>query len=158
MIGDAISSMHIIDCHIEPDLDPKPSRTAEAKRHPDYDSLSEEDRLIADEIKRRTFWSCFIMDTYLSSGNYRPRRIRIEDTLVQLPCNDEAFELGVMTRMLRETQEEFNLRRTRLMDTNSKYADYEWEDESSQGPLVWFIKALDLYGDVMHWGLLITRR
>ncbi|MCJ1311291.1 hypothetical protein MMC25_004962 [Agyrium rufum] len=49
---------------------------------------------IEDEARRRTFWSCFLMDRYLSSGKYRPAIIKIEEIRIQLPCSDKAFVFG----------------------------------------------------------------
>ncbi|KAI9877587.1 MAG: hypothetical protein M1830_003487 [Pleopsidium flavum] len=46
---------------------------------------------VDQEIRRRTFWSCFIMDRYLSSGKYRPQMITVRDLRIQLPSSDRAF-------------------------------------------------------------------
>ncbi|OAX79502.1 hypothetical protein ACJ72_06178 [Emergomyces africanus] len=51
------------------------------------------DDVIEQETRRRTFWSCFMLDRYLSSGKYRPRMIRVEDVEIQLP-SDNAFAFG----------------------------------------------------------------
>ncbi|OJD12459.1 hypothetical protein AJ78_06955 [Emergomyces pasteurianus Ep9510] len=51
------------------------------------------DDVIEQETKRRTFWSCFMLDRYLSSGKYRPRMIKVEDVEIQLP-SDNAFAFG----------------------------------------------------------------
>ncbi|KAF2018736.1 hypothetical protein BU24DRAFT_447376 [Aaosphaeria arxii CBS 175.79] len=55
---------------------------------------SVEDSFVEQEIKRRTFWSCFIMDRYLSGGYMRPNQIRISDIHIQLPASDKAFAHG----------------------------------------------------------------
>ena len=49
---------------------------------------------IDEEIRRRTVWSCFIMDRYLSSGKYRPTMLAVDDIQVQLPSSDNAFAFG----------------------------------------------------------------
>lgn len=53
-----------------------------------------DDDFTAEEIKRRTFWACFIMDRYLSNGKYRPAMISIEDVRIQLPSSENAFIFG----------------------------------------------------------------
>ena len=53
---------------------------------------------VDQEVRRRTFWSCFIMDRYLSSGKYRPQMIAVKDLRVQLPSSDKAFLFGERVR------------------------------------------------------------
>lgn len=53
---------------------------------------------VAEEVRRRTFWSCFIMDRYLSSGKYRPQMIAVKDLRVQLPSSEKAFLFGERIR------------------------------------------------------------
>ncbi|KFY83000.1 hypothetical protein V498_08340, partial [Pseudogymnoascus sp. VKM F-4517 (FW-2822)] len=54
----------------------------------------DEQTLIQREIKRRTAYSCFILDRYQASGRYRPQIINIDDLHVQLPCSEEDFRFG----------------------------------------------------------------
>ncbi|BDD62959.1 hypothetical protein MPDQ_007854 [Monascus purpureus] len=58
------------------------------------------DEVIALETKRRTFWSCFLLDRCLSTGKYRPRIIRVKDLNIQLP-SDNAFAFGERVRTSR---------------------------------------------------------
>ncbi|PGH19523.1 hypothetical protein AJ80_03858 [Polytolypa hystricis UAMH7299] len=58
------------------------------------------DDVIEQETKRRTFWSCFILDRCLSSGKYRPRMIKVRDLDIQLP-SDNAFAFGERVRTSR---------------------------------------------------------
>jgi hypothetical protein len=58
------------------------------------------DDVIDQETKRRTFWSCFIMDRCLSTGKYRPRMIKVRDLGIQLP-SDNAFAFGERVRTSR---------------------------------------------------------
>ena len=46
---------------------------------------------IEKEVRRRTLWSCFIMDRMLSAGKYRPTMISMKLLKVQLPCSDDHF-------------------------------------------------------------------
>ncbi|KFY45116.1 hypothetical protein V494_01137, partial [Pseudogymnoascus sp. VKM F-4513 (FW-928)] len=54
----------------------------------------DEQTLIQREIKRRTAYSCFILDRYQASGRYRPQIINVDDLHVQLPCSEEDFQFG----------------------------------------------------------------
>ena len=58
------------------------------------------DGSIEQEIRRRTFWSCFIMDRYLSSGKYRPQMLNVKDLRIQLPSSEKAFLFGQKVRTL----------------------------------------------------------
>ncbi|OBT65886.1 hypothetical protein VE03_05406 [Pseudogymnoascus sp. 23342-1-I1] len=54
----------------------------------------DEQTLIQREIKRRTAYSCFILDRYQASGRYRPQIINVDDLHIQLPCSEEDFRFG----------------------------------------------------------------
>ena len=54
-------------------------------------TVSPRDVAIEKEVRRRTLWSCFIMDRMLSAGKYRPTMISAEKLRVQLPCSDDQF-------------------------------------------------------------------
>ncbi|KAH7324619.1 fungal-specific transcription factor domain-containing protein, partial [Stachybotrys elegans] len=60
---------------------------------------------IAREIKRRTMFSCLVMDRMLACGSERPAMIRTEDIEIQLPCTEMAFDLAldVQTGYLRSS-------------------------------------------------------
>jgi hypothetical protein len=49
---------------------------------------------VEKEVRRRTFWSCFVMDRMLSAGKYRPNMISVDQLLVQLPRSDNDFMFG----------------------------------------------------------------
>lgn len=52
------------------------------------------EQTIAKEIKRRTMFSCLILDRLLACGKERVSTIRSEDLQIQLPCNEWAFDLS----------------------------------------------------------------
>ncbi|SZF03439.1 unnamed protein product [Blumeria hordei] len=54
-------------------------------------SMSPRDGAIEKEVRRRTLWSCFIMDRMLSAGQPRPTMIAVDKLAVQLPCSDDQF-------------------------------------------------------------------
>lgn len=47
------------------------------------------------EIRRRTMWSCFLMDRFNSSGTDRPIFIKEESIKVQLPIKERCFQLDM---------------------------------------------------------------
>ncbi|OLN89637.1 putative transcriptional regulatory protein PB1A11.04c 2 [Colletotrichum chlorophyti] len=47
-----------------------------------------------EEIRRRTMFSCLILDRLLSCGLNRVSMVRSEDLEIQLPCTEHAFDLG----------------------------------------------------------------
>ena len=53
--------------------------------------LSAREEATEKEVRRRTLWSCFIMDRMLSAGKYRPNMISVDTLRVQLPCSDDQF-------------------------------------------------------------------
>ncbi|KAK4982734.1 hypothetical protein LTR50_007602 [Elasticomyces elasticus] len=63
-------------------------------------STSSGNKFIDQEMRRRTFWSCFTMDRYLSSGKYRPHMLNVEDLRIQLPASEQAFLFGDKVRTL----------------------------------------------------------
>ncbi|KAJ4286942.1 hypothetical protein N0V90_012822 [Kalmusia sp. IMI 367209] len=170
IVGHAITCMQLLRCHRDAGLDDRPfkigpfaqkSLEAVERATPTGEALA-----ILNERKRRTFWSCYIMDQY-TSGGIRPHRICIEETLVQLPCAEEDFYHGYQTKtmMLRETPEAFRARRakhTRSISNEAASDDaaesVEWDDDTSVNHLVWFLKALDLQQDVLDWVCNTTRR
>jgi hypothetical protein len=94
-VGIAIRCAHQLALHIDDDR--------EAERYDHIDSRTGtcskgESRFIEAEIRRRTYWACFIMDRYLSGGKYRPSDIKLADVRIQLPCSDRAFNIGKSVR------------------------------------------------------------
>ncbi|GKT47327.1 putative transcriptional regulatory protein [Colletotrichum spaethianum] len=66
------------------------------------------DRWKDQEIRRRTMFSCLILDRLLSCGSDRVSMVRSEDLQIQLPCTEHAFDLGrvVYTGFLRQVGQE----------------------------------------------------
>ncbi|ORY15610.1 fungal-specific transcription factor domain-domain-containing protein [Clohesyomyces aquaticus] len=118
-IGVAIRSAQILGLQFEQELDDMPlSRSVALNAEVDHmgvspdrlgrsTMISKSDEFIEQEIRRRTFWSCFIMDRYLSSGKYRPSMLNTQDLRIQLPSSDRAFMFGekVKTQLLGEDAE-----------------------------------------------------
>ncbi|GJC79053.1 putative transcriptional regulatory protein PB1A11.04c [Colletotrichum liriopes] len=66
------------------------------------------DRWKDQEIRRRTMFSCLILDRLLSCGSDRVSMVRSEELQIQLPCTEHAFDLGrvVYTGFLRQVGQE----------------------------------------------------
>lgn len=162
MLCNAVGTMQLLNCHFDHGLVDR--ETDDKQRSSTKQELQDEngENFVKEEIRRRTFWSCFIVDRYISSVDYKVRMVSPEDplVLVQLPCSEENFDFGLKTkaRILRESDKDFRRRKEKYMNDNPDDANIAWEDEDKQDPLVWFIKALDLFGDVMRYTCTVTRR
>jgi hypothetical protein len=62
--------------------------SSQERSKPEADDL---EAVIREESRRRTMWSCFIMDRMLADGENRPMMIRVEKLRVRLPCCDDQF-------------------------------------------------------------------
>jgi len=47
------------------------------------------------EIRRRTMWSCFLMDRFMSSGSERPMFANEENIHIQLPIKEQLFQMEI---------------------------------------------------------------
>lgn len=79
-LGMAIRLVEVMDLCREPKL---PSN-----RRPTREEF------IDAEIRRRTAWTCFLMDSLLSGGKGRKRSLQAVDMDIQLPCERESFVFG----------------------------------------------------------------
>ncbi|USP79670.1 hypothetical protein yc1106_06944 [Curvularia clavata] len=52
------------------------------------------EEFIEAEVRRRTAWTCFLMDSLLSGGKGRKRSLTAADMSIQLPCEREDFVFG----------------------------------------------------------------
>ena len=107
-VGLAIRMAQAMGLQFEDDLDVEPWALSSAMRieahhlgiggstrlsNEPLDPASAE-AFIDEEMRRRTFWSCFVMDRYLSSGKYRPAMLSLDDLKLQLPCGERAWVFG----------------------------------------------------------------
>lgn len=81
--GMAMRMAYALQLHRELDLDPVGRKNDESMK------LSCTDR----EIRRRTMWSCFLMDRYNSSGTERPTFANEENINVQLPLKESLYQM-----------------------------------------------------------------
>jgi hypothetical protein len=59
---------------------------------------SSRDGFVLAEERRRTAWTCFLMDSLLSGGKKRVRALSAYDMRVQLPCDTDFFNFGEAVR------------------------------------------------------------
>ncbi len=59
----------------------------------DQAGLEPEDATLLREVRRRTMFSCFVMDRLIGCGETRAWAINSEDLHIQLPCPDIMFDL-----------------------------------------------------------------
>ena len=123
-LGVAVRYAQLLGLQYQDDLDDEPQSRSSAlspNLSPSKDadhkgaglvSGDEGDAFIEQEIRRRTFWSCFILDRYLSSGKHRPQMLRVSDLRLQLPSSDRAFLFGekVRTPLLNENLDDGDAR------------------------------------------------
>jgi hypothetical protein len=79
-LGMAIRLVEVLDLCREPKMptDRRPTR----------------EEFIDAEVRRRTAWTCFLMDSLLSGGKRRKRSLEASDMNIQLPCEKESFVFG----------------------------------------------------------------
>ncbi|KAF2704467.1 hypothetical protein K504DRAFT_389993, partial [Pleomassaria siparia CBS 279.74] len=126
-LGMAIRNAQQMRLHSEPHLEDQALHPKKSSRPRDRHrtvSSSKKQEFIEKEKERRTFWSCFIMDRYLSFNHYQTQMIHLHEVHVQLPCSDRAFIFGheVDTMMLGESQEE----------ARSRFRNQNWERRAEE--------------------------
>ncbi|KAK3677984.1 hypothetical protein LTR78_002079 [Recurvomyces mirabilis] len=117
-IGIAIRAAQAMGLQYERELDDEPMSRAlalgseaermglDSRKGSLAGSKGEEDAFVQQEIRRRTFWSCYIMDRYLSSGKYRPQMLHAHELRIQLPASERSFLFGEKVRTLMLGEEE----------------------------------------------------
>jgi len=136
--------------------------------------LSEKDQFILRETQRRTFWSCVLMDCYLSWGEDRPRMLTPDQLQrTQLVCSDGAFNFGkrARTRLLGEDDAMYTARRKRWnKHAEERRNDHDgadrataldggrWEVAEGEAELTWYIKVVVIFGEVSQWSCKRGRR
>ncbi|KAL5326953.1 hypothetical protein ACEPPN_004642 [Leptodophora sp. 'Broadleaf-Isolate-01'] len=129
--GQAIRMAYALQLHLDLDYDPhKLNGTAE---------LSFIDR----EIRRRTMWSCFLMDRFNSSGTDRPIFIKESSIKVQLPIKEKYFQLdmpGPTENLQGEIPHPIASGEGQLSDA-----------EENMGVAAYMIKSIALWGHIVNY-------
>ena len=184
LVGMAIRSAQRLGLHSERHLDDRPGAFSTSILDASRPGLHHTpDEVIDKEIRRRTFWSCFILDRYLSFNHFQTPMLHIDDIRVQLPCSDHAFIFGheVDTGMLEEeddvararfkkqntlrrmTAQAMHENRTQTNGTHGHdFGSFANDPKQEIGETEWilsrFIKAIYLYGQVMRYSCTGGRR
>lgn len=92
---------------------------------------------IAREVRRRTMFSCFILDRMLACGNERPTVIRPRDLEIQLPCTEMAFDLAMDVQ-------------TPYLRPRYHHPERQPNDDSV---LSRFVQLVDIWGDLARYSV-----
>ncbi|TID21598.1 fungal-specific transcription factor domain-containing protein [Venturia nashicola] len=105
-IGVAVRYAQVLGLQYQEDLDDQPNSRTSALALQSFAAPKED--FVEQETRRRTFWSCYIMDRYMSSGKYRPQMLNVRDVRLQLPSSERSFLFGerVRTALLSEEPED----------------------------------------------------
>lgn len=107
--------------------------------------VSPREELVEKEVRRRTWWSCFIMDRMLSAGKCRPTMIDVEKLRVQLPCSEDQF-LFVHTV------------KTGLLNSDWLTQDKSADLIDHDNILGWYIRLVEIFGRFSEWSYAGGRR
>lgn len=179
LVCGAIHSAQCIGLDYEPDGKPRSQSATsddEAQRlgivrrkrdepgKPDDSHGTKESQIFNQEIRRRTFWSCYIMDCYMSSGKYRPQKLDAERLRIRLPSSERSFLYGVNVRTLlldgqpskvHGSSETPTANSTRSpSSTHVRYNDagmVPLEAGESEGLVSRYIKILQIWRKVVKW-------
>ncbi|KAK5107868.1 hypothetical protein LTR62_000578 [Meristemomyces frigidus] len=180
-IGIAIRAAQAMGLQYERDLDDEPMSRALAlgseaermgldggRKSAAATIQGDENGFVRQEIRRRTFWSCYVMDRYLSSGKYRPQMLHAPELRIQLPASERAFMFGenVRTLMLGEEEKAMGHRaESQGHRHNDSSLGRDREPENSrievgmaEGMGSRYIRILELYGRVVQWSCSGGRR
>lgn len=175
-VGIATRMSQAMGLQFERDLDDEPEALSSAlrseaahlgvnadRRGSRNEKLATDNTFTNQEIRRRTFWSCFLMDRYLSSGKFRPQMINVHDLRIQLPSSDKAFLFGeqVETRTLSEELEDASMtanseshpptRRARHENGQGNGEAGRLEAGADEGVLSRVVKIVEIWGRIAKW-------
>jgi hypothetical protein len=77
-----------------------------------------EDTVVTSESRRRTFWSCAILDIYLDLMGQRPRSLCLDGVALRLPRTENAFLYGEDVKTGLPSEDE-GVYETRRCDTHN---------------------------------------
>ena len=144
--GQAMRMGYALQLHKELDHDPLGLAQAEraaasGKPVPRTNELSFTDR----EIRRRTMWACFLMDTFNSSGTERPSFLNEEYMFIQLPIKESNFQMEIPGHT--EDLEGH----VPLNTTRSSLEDYEASAKANMGVEAYVIRAVVVWKRIVQY-------
>ncbi|KAF5646783.1 transcriptional regulatory [Fusarium sp. NRRL 52700] len=99
-----------------------------------FERISPEIAIIR-ETRRRTVYSCFILDRLMSYGSERPLSMAVESMLIQLPCSEMAFDLSLQVY-------------TGLLQPHEGPGQPQINDDST---LSRFVKLVEIWGEISRY-------
>ncbi|KAF5610501.1 transcriptional regulatory [Fusarium subglutinans] len=90
---------------------------------------------IIRETRRRTMYSCFILDRLMSCGSDRPLSIAVDSMLIQSPCSEMAFDLSLQVY-------------TGLLQPHEGSSRPQINDDST---LSRFVKLIEIWGEISRY-------
>lgn len=195
-IGTAIRFAQAMGLQYEVDLDDEPLSRSVAlhceaeqlgvdRRDANAEAMDTADEFVQQEVRRRTFWSCFIMDRYLSSGKYRPQMLHATDLRIQLPASEQSFLFAEKVRTLMLGEEDNRVARAdvrnhrqasvmlgttgtpepKMAPSPNSVPMHDHEEEqirlesgAEEGLVSKYVKVLEMYGHVIKWSCAGGRR
>ncbi|RDW80597.1 hypothetical protein BP5796_05295 [Coleophoma crateriformis] len=110
-----------------------PYEDAKGRLSAKYPSVQEDEK----EVRRRTMWSCFVMDRMLSAGKFRMRMVDSNLMRVRLPSHDTRFFYG--------SKAEPGFLHDPVTNTDDAILNR-------------YVRIVDIFGDVSKWSLEGGRR
>ncbi|KAK4226762.1 fungal-specific transcription factor domain-containing protein [Podospora fimiseda] len=110
-------------------------RPRAAATPPPTSSAAQSQIVTAKEVRRRTMFSCFILDRLLGCGKDRVLTIRSDELRIKLPCDERDFD---------RSNESF----TGWLNVSMSSSD---DRPASPSLLGCFIRLVDLWGDISKW-------
>lgn len=105
------------------------------------------DEIIKKEVRRRTLWSCYILDRMLSAGKARPNMLSSDRLRVFLPCPDQSFSFGMVSPP--------SFLDTNWLEHGKKHSSPVGNDD---GALSRYIRLLNIFGKLSEWSYAGGRR
>jgi hypothetical protein len=112
--------------------DPRKAGAPKTSANPPEDAVDK-------EARRRTVWSCFIMDRMLGAGKYRPTTMSVSNLRVQLPCSDDQFLFAQ------------NVQTGSLNPDSLKPKAAEQDPINDDGVLREYIRLVGIFGRLSEW-------
>lgn len=95
------------------------------------------EEFIEAEERRRTAWTCFLMDSLLSGGKGRKRSLSAADMHIQLPCENDMYIFGEAVQC------------ERIDRSSHSYSSVI--PMGSTGMIGYSLRVADVWGEVAHW-------
>lgn len=146
--GQAMRMGYALQLHRELDHDPLgrnqiANSNESNKKGPKSPELSFTDR----EIRRRTMWACYLMDTFNSSGTERPSFLNEDYYQIQLPIKESHFQMEV-PGPTEDLYGNVPMSNKKSLDNN---ADAAAEAKANMGVAAYIVRAVVLWKRIVKY-------